>query len=408
MQQTKLFQPYKIDWKWHSFLTLFLFMMIALFRSQGLIIQFPMPLLTAAMMLMGFHLTCRLAMKIADKFQKILNTSYPSFLLWLYPTIVLAELAVFSILLVTVTNHWYGRGFWSSFLRLNSQETTRFFSSCFSTMLAFTSFHFLFETISTLLWISGSSRSRVNSLSQSKDTDNDKSCTDLSSVIEEIRKETDYIQCQRKNATKINRIALLLVFSILVGGSCWIIFFRPAIVLYYRAEFQLKAEIEPLAAYETLNHLRDKFPSYRYMDSVEYRMAWILDKRLEKFSEAAESYKEFMNKYAPKSVWTDEATGNLVRLCVDKLNLPTEALKWSDKYLKLYPDGILVPHMYLYRIRANAKLKNFISAKKEIATARSLFSGKKIQIIDSEDQLIEVIAFDDALNAELSANANLQ
>jgi hypothetical protein len=131
-------------------------------------------------------------------------------------------------------------------------------------------------------------------------------------------------------------------------------------------------------------------------------MAWILDRRMNKSEQAFEAYVEFIENYEPKSVWVDETLINLVYLSLDRLNQPEQTIKWSRKYLDLYPKGIMTPHIRLYRIRAYAKLNDLKNVKKEINIAKSKFSGKSIQIFNNEDRLVEVINFDDALKVEIS------
>ncbi|GAB4281416.1 MAG: hypothetical protein Kow0029_26500 [Candidatus Rifleibacteriota bacterium] len=232
--------------------------------------------------------------------------------------------------------------------------------------------------------------------------------TTLADAIEKLKLKTDYIQTQRKKANKVNRIALLSVFTFLVGTGCWVIFFKPAVVLYYRAELQLKTFIEPMAAYKTLEHLKEKYPGYRYLDTVSYRMAWILDRRLKEYQKAASAYRDFLRQYAPKSSWSDEAYISLVRLLVDKLQQPRPAIDLCEKYLKIYPYGIFEPHIYLYMIRAWKMLKQPEKAKKTAEIAQKLYSGKKLSVFNSEDQIVEEVDFDDALKAEINLSADLQ
>jgi outer membrane protein assembly factor BamD (BamD/ComL family) len=172
----------------------------------------------------------------------------------------------------------------------------------------------------------------------------------------------------------------------MLSGTIWIIFFRPAVVLYYRAEIQLRTFLEPQTALETFKHLTRKYPDYRYIDSVRYRMAWIQDRRLNLHQKAAASYQVFLKQHN-KSVWIDEALVNLVRLYVDCLQKPEMGLETIDRYEKKFPSGVFLPHMQLYKIRALAQ---------------------KIQITNSEDRLIELLDFSEAIKAEITANANLQ
>ncbi|MGM0598430.1 MAG: tetratricopeptide repeat protein [Candidatus Rifleibacteriota bacterium] len=311
------------------------------------------------------------------------------------------------MILIILSRNFWGRGFFSSLLNLNGQETTSFISTCFSAMIIFVAFQFVFASFKVIRWIAASSYRRVATLNLLESSDDNFSAT-IDNTVKELKRETDYLREQRNKAAKINRIALLISFLVLISGSLWLIYLRPAVILYYRAEFQLKTFVNPSAAYKTLEHLSNKYPNYRYLDSVKYRMAWILDRRMNKNKQAFKAYVEFIENYAPESVWVDEAAINLVSLSLDKLNKPEQAIKWSKKYLELYPDGIMAPHIYLYRIRAYARLNEFKKAEKEIKIARDKYSGKSIQIFNKEDRLVEIINFDDALNVEISEIKGLQ
>jgi hypothetical protein len=372
-----------------------------------MVLQMTRPALAALAMLAIFQLLSYWGFFLAEKIQKRLEIDFPSLILWLYPTLVLLHLAFFSFILVITTNYFWGRGFWSRALQLNGLETTRFFSTCFATMIVFTAMHFIFATMAVLKWITGSSLARVEAL-QHPGQDSSEGMRQISQTIKLIRNETDLIQAQRIKANRVNRMALLVLFSFLLGGSCWIVFFRPAVVLYYRAEIQLRSFIEPMAAFAALEHLCEKYPDYRYMDSVKFRMAWILDRRMNKHQEAARSYLEFIEKYAPKSTWSDEAYAALVRLYLDKINNPHLALHYSSEYLRHFPQGIFAPHMHLYRIRALFQTGQKKEAQAEIDASLADFSGKMMQIISNEDRLLELVSFDDAIKAEINANANSQ
>jgi tetratricopeptide (TPR) repeat protein len=384
-------------------------MILVLLRSQGLIVQLPRPMAASVVLLFSFHLICRLALLLADKIQKNFKIEYPSLSLWLYPTLTMFGLALFSLLFITLTHHFFGRGFYSNLLQLNSQETTSFFSTCFMTLILFTCLLFFHSTIQTLSWIAGTTNQRINKLDKLGNNTEKKNGfeNELSDAIASMKKETDFLQTHRTRASKINRFALLTIFCIMLLGSCWIIFFRPAIVLFYRAEIQLRTFIEPLAAYETLKHLANRFPTYRYMDTVRFRMAWILDRRLQKLEQASKEYQDFIKTF-PESVWTDEAIANLVRITVDNLHHYEKAINLINQFLKKYPRHIFAPHMHIYKIRALARQNKLIEARKAIESARAKFSDQEIQIINSEDRLIELLSFSEALAAEISANPDLQ
>jgi hypothetical protein len=136
-------------------------------------------------------------------------------------------------------------------------------------------------------------------------------------------------------------------------------------------------------------------------------MAWIQDRRLNLHQKAAASYQVFLKQHN-KSVWIDEALVNLVRLYVDCLQKPEMGLETIDRYEKKFPSGVFLPHMQLYKIRALAHLNRSAEARSAINAAIAAYGDKKIQITNSEDRLIELLDFSEAIKAEITANANLQ
>ena len=401
MRRTGLLKIYDLEWKWHFLFYLLLFLALTILRKQALVLFFFRPAMAATFLLVLFHIICRGSKSLTDYIVQKTKIIYPSFVLWLYPTVILLKIAFFAFILIILSRNLWGRGFFSSLLKLNGQETTSFISTCFSAMIIFVAFQFVFASYRVIRWIAASSYRRVATLNLLEATDENFSAT-IDNTVKELKRETDYLKEQRNKAAKINRIALIILFLCLIMGSLWLIFYRPAVILYYRAEFQLKTFVNPATAYNTLEHLSSKFPDYRYLDSVKYRMAWILDRRMNKSNQAFDAYVDFIENYSPDSVWIDEALINLVYLTLDKLNRPEQTLKWSKKYLELYPDGIMRPHMHLYRIRAYARLSDLKSAEKEIKLAKNRYSGKTIQIFNKEDRLVEIINFDDALKVEIS------
>jgi len=100
------------------------------------------------------------------------------------------------------------------------------------------------------------------------------------------------------------------------------------------------------------------------------------------------------------NVWADEAMAALVRINLDKLNQPEKALMWINEYLKNFPAGVMFLHMQLYRIRALQQMGSVELARSELEKAGRLYGDQQIQIINSEDRLIDLISFADAVAAE--------
>ena len=88
---------------------------------------------------------------------------------------------------------------------------------------------------------------------------------------------------------------------------------------------------------------------------------------------------------------------NLVRIYLDKLNKPKQAIIWADKYLSAFPDRIMAPHMYLYKIRAFLKLGQTEKAEQIKLAGIKKFKDTEIQIINSEDRLVQMLSFSNAI-----------
>ena len=378
--------------KWLVPFSASVFVAVLLLGSQNLLLHLPGPAIIFTVFFLFFIGACRAAGYLTDRFSTSMQITYPTVILWCYPMTVVGMVTLSSWLFLGVSNQLLGRGFWSNWLGLTSQDTTSFFSACFASMLIVVSLQFASSIIHVFNWIIEISRGNE-----------DAEKFDIGGTLERLRYDGEQTKNNRMRATRVNRLALLGIFIMGLTFAGWIIFFRPALILYYRAEIQLRTFLEPAAAYETLRHLTERFPGYRYMDSVNYRMAWILDRRLNEYDKARDSYENFIKRYGRRNIWSDEAIASLVRLSLDKLNNPDQTLYWTSQYLDTNPDGIMAPHMYLYRIRAYKHKNQPEQAQKEAEAAHKLYSGRKIQIISSEDRMIDLVSFADALQAEINA-----
>jgi TolA-binding protein len=222
--------------------------------------------------------------------------------------------------------------------------------------------------------------------------------TKIDKMLDEIQFENECFQAQRKKASIVNRIALFIFFTLCSSVGVYIVFFRPELILFYRAEIQLKTYSQPEAAIQTFEHLLTKYPNYKFADTVSFRKSWILDRRLKKYKEASEGYISFLNRFGLSNVWADEVTAGLVRIFVDKLEDLESGKKHALTYLKHFPNSVMAPHMYLYLIRIFQKQNNLDKAKKIEMEALQKFGGKEIQIVNNEDKLIEFVLFNDAVN----------
>lgn len=366
-------------------------------NSQNLLLTLAGPATMLIVFMIMLVTTCLSAKYLADKFSLFLDFAYPTVTLWCYPTLAMFMITTGAYAFMAASNKLLGRGFWSDKLGLTGQDTTTFFFSCFAAMLTFITLQFAASVFKVFAWIVNVSRAHQQLAFQDNAQQNE-----LGDVFELIRNHNEELRENRLKATKINRIALVAMFLIAIFAGSWITFYQPELILYYRAEIQLRTFIEPLSAYETFRHLVEKFPQYRFIDSVYYRMAWIQDRRLNDYEKARQSYENFLERFGFNNVWSDEALTSLVRLSLDKLDNPKMAMHWSGKYLNLHPDGIMAPHMYLYRIRALNRIGTTQLAKEEKEKAIKLFANNKMQLINNEDRLIGLVGFTDALLAETS------
>jgi len=406
MQQVHLATKniFDLHLKWLVPFSASIFVTVLILSAQNILLQLPGPAIIITVFFMLFIATCKFAGYITDRFSTTIQINYPTVILWCYPITVVGMVTLGSWLFLDLSNWLLGRGFWSSWLGLTSQDTTSFFFVCFASMLVVVSLQFASSIVHVFKWIIEVSRGNVQQISSELVKNSDGLKPDIGGTLERLRYDGEQIKTNRLRATRLNRMALLGIFILSLTFAGWIIFFKPALILYYRAEIQLRTFLEPAAAYETLRHLTEKFPEYRYIDSVTYRMAWILDRRLNEFEKARDSYENFIKRFGKHDVWSDEAIASLVRLSSDKLNSPDQTLYWTSQYLESTPNGIMAPHMYLYRIRAFKRKNQPELAQKEVKTAQKLYTDQKIQIINSEDKLIDLVSFTDALQAEINAN----
>lgn len=375
------------------------FIAAILLNSQNLLLFLPGPAIMLAIFIALLISTCLTARYLTRKVIKALNFDYPTVTLWCYPTLAMFIITSGAYAFLSISNQFFGRGFWSDRLGLTSQDTTSFFFSCFAAMLVFIALQFAASIFEIFNWIIAVSREHLQLASQINVSNSAQQ--QIGDIFEQIRSHNEEIKEKRIKATRLNRIALAAIVCIAGAFAGWITYFRPELILYYRAEIQLRSYIEPLAAYETFRHLSEKFPGYRFIDSVQFRMAWILDRRLNEHEKARQSYENFIERFGYANVWSDEALISLVRLSLDKLNDPRMAMRWSESYLHHHPRGIMAPHMYLYRIRALRLLGEPQMALLEKEKAHQLFTGKKIQLVNSEDRLIGLANFSEVLKAEV-------
>ena len=304
---------------------------------------------------------------------KRFGLALPAIQLWACPLSVLgSSYLVLLILLVTLPS-WFGRAFWTQLLDLNAKGATVLFTSVISGVL-------LYLGIYSLVGIIGHLRTIFTTTAHP----------------DKFREHAQRLEEERVRSRKANRTVFWAVLTGLIVACGWIIWFRPETILFYRGQIQLQSRQYNEVALETYSHLARKYPDYRYRDAVDFRIAWILERRLQKFGEAAKAYADFLQQWGKDNIWADDALANLVRISLDKQGDAPMALHWIEIYRQSFPAGHLAPHIELYRVRALRALHRDAEAERVLTSAKERFGGKQLLIYDTEDDLSDRIPFETA------------
>lgn len=315
----------------------------------------------------------------------------PTIVLWMYPLATFALTWLLSWVLLRVVPELAGRGFWTAFLRLNAKTVTGAFNGPFLSFFLVILIWTFIEAWRYLRWSIGWA-DFVTKLSA-------EGGLPPIEVMAERRERQRAIEVDRERARHWNRLGTLAVFAGLIGTFVWITYFRPELILYYRGMAQLRTFQKPEAALDAFEQLIRKYPDYRYADSVRYFIAWVEERRLGRFADAARSYEAYLREYGSDNVWADDVLANLVRLALDKLNDPAAALRWTAEYRRIFPEGIMAPHIALYEVRALMVLGRTDDARAALTAARSRFGNVDFIIYDSEDEYAGRIPFEAAAAA---------
>ncbi len=340
--------------------------------------------------------------------------NFPTVVIWSFPLLTFLFTYIFSFLLLVAWPGHAGRGFWPEFLRLNPKTTTVMFTSSFSGFFLCMLILVIIETIRYVQWSVGlavrfswgedpagavSGKNPPPPGSEATPPETEKARSGAEDQFQKVRAKLDAFHALRAQSSRFTRRALGAVFLLLVGVSSWIIFLKPETILFYRSEVQLQTRQHPEIAFETLNHLAQKYPDYKYLDTVKFRAAWTLDRRMGDYPGAVKRFEGFLGEFGYENVWTDDVLTNLVRLQLDKCHNATESLKWAEIYGEKFPNGLMAPQIALYRIRALSETGRTDAAKDALAKAREQFGGAVMNIYDNEDDFVSTLTFADALRS---------
>ncbi|OQA05120.1 MAG: hypothetical protein BWY66_02703 [bacterium ADurb.Bin374] len=393
MSESEAFAKTQFRLSGHLFFIVFGIMFIAIETLLGQLFYLTLERGILLILGLGIALTAiaLFARRLVDAVLGRCGMMMPTIVLWMYPLATLALTWLLSWVLLKVVPDIAGRGCWTGLLRLNAKTVTGAFNgpflSFFLVILAWT----LVEAWRYLRWSIGWA-DFVTQLSA-------EGGLPPVEVMAQRRERQREIEADREKARHWNRWATLAVFAGMIGAFVWITFFRPELILYYRGMAQLRTFQKPEAALAAFEQLIRKYPDYRYADSVKYYIAWVEERRLNRFADAARSYEVYLREYGSDNVWADDVLANLVRLSLDKLNDPAAALRWTAEYRRTFPEGIMAPHVALYEIRALMALGRTDEARTALAAARSRFGATDVIIYDSEDDYAGRIPFEAAAAA---------
>lgn len=315
----------------------------------------------------------------------------PTIVLWMFPIATLALTWLLSWVLLRAVPDLAGRGCWTALLRLNAKTVTGAFNGPFLSFFLVILTWTLVEAWRYLRWSIGWA-DFVTKLSA-------EGGLPPIDVMAQRRERQRAIEADRERARSWNRWGTLAVFIGMIGTFIWVTFFRPELILYYRGMAQLRTFQKPEAALAAFEQLIRKYPDYRYADSVTYYIAWVEERRLGRFADAARSYEVYLRTYGSDNVWADDVLANLIRLSLDKLNDPASALRWTSEYRRMFPEGIMAPHVSLYEVRALMALGRTDEGRTALASARGRFGNSDFIIYDSEDDYAGRITFEAAASA---------
>jgi len=387
-----------------SILVLILCLQIATGTTYLMVLE-----LTSCMILvlsLCFNFLFWFSTKISEKFLRPFDLNQPTVVLWFIPLLTLILGYLFSLSLLVVWPAFAGRGFWSEFLAVNAKTTAILFTESFMGFFLYIGFVVFFEIFRYLKWsfffVMNPEISPIGKEGTTQPASLPCSDTKLETIpaafsVSEFKEKARVLDESRRHASSFNKKALALIFFLMMAAGSSVVFFRPEIILFYRGEIQLWTFQKPEIALENYRHLAKKYPDYKYIDTVKFRTAWTLERRMGKYQEAVQEYEAFLKEFGFDNVWADDVVTNLIHVSLDKLKDYPAALQWTKKYAQSFPKGLMAPHIALYEVRALMESGHVQEAKDALKSAISKFTGAWINIYDSEDYFSSRISFENAV-----------
>lgn len=359
-----------------SFFLFFLGLLMVVLVMQILfgatfLMYLPRPRAIIIGLLLAFSLLAYLAQKFSVWFTEKFQLTAPTVILWLIPLTSLFFIYLLMTVLLLGVHTFIHRAFWSNLANLNAKNTTMMFTTTFFAFKIYILIRFSSALYYYLnFWFS------------------------LFEIEGTIQEKTYIDENVKARSSRFNRFFFFFLFGASILLGTFIVFLKPETILYYRGEIQVQSQLNPEAALEIFNHLVRKYPNYAYLDTVETRAAWVLERRLKKYDRAIEKYREFLTKYGYQNVWADDVTASLSAIYLDKKSDPQEAIKWISVYEEHFPQGMMLPHLILYKIRALIQMNDSAAAKSLLDRSLIKFRGTTLILYDNDDNFVTTLPFE--------------
>lgn len=334
----------------------------------------PRPRALIIALLVAFSLLIRASIELAERFTRNRDLAVPTVHLWLIPLGCLFSAYGLMMILLAGVHSWIGRGFWSDVIHLNAKMTTVLFTTTFISFKIYILVGFLGAIWEYLRFFIA-----------------------VFEAGDSLKEKAAVEESLRQRASRFNRRCFFGMGTLCLVLGCGLVFLKPETVLYYRGEIQVRSGVHPEAALEAFQHLLRKYPGYRYRDTVEYRAAWVLDRRLKDYPAAIQAYQTFLTTHGFTNVWAPDILANLIAIYLDHRKDANEALKWIAVFEEKYPDSVSLPLIAFSKIRALLQEQRHSEARQAVEAARRQFNDRTLILYDSEDDFMTTLPFDAAL-----------
>lgn len=149
------------------------------------------------------------------------------------------------------------------------------------------------------------------------------------------------------------------------------------------------------------------YPNLKYIDTIFYYKAWVLDRKIKDYDRAIQEYNNFLAKFSLYNLWAPEVLYNLSLIYITKAEFH-KVLYYTTKYLTFIKNGYYTPVLYTYKLVALYKTNQTNKFKFYLHQAMSLFKKQMVIIYDKNDNVSNYLSFETFLNLTFySQNINV-